>query len=449
MNSKWIVIKHYMATRYGRRYKSRHSLEQWQEHQITTHLDWVRQHSPFYRELWKDIPTSLWRSFPIIDKKLMMNGFDQLNTAGITKKEAFELALMAEQTRDFQPSIHGITVGLSSGTSGNRGIFLVGEQERYAWAGTVLAKVLPKSLLHSERIAFFLRADSNLYGSVSGGRLQFEFYDLLDDMEQHITRLNTYKPTLLIAPASLLRMLADAMMNKQLKITPTKVISVAEVLDPLDRLRIEEAFHQKVHQIYQCTEGFLAATCSHGTLHLNEDIVHIEKEYVDRKLGKFVPIITDFTRSTQPIIRYRLDDILTEQAQCPCGSQHTALSSIEGRCDDVFYFKDISNSSLIPVFPDFLSRVIVHSSSDVEDYTMIQWDTHHIEIALRVPTLSIEKAQMAITIALNQLCHKLACEAPTISFTEYTDNLIGRKLRRIERRYEVDGLSPVTGNSIG
>ena len=43
----------------------------------------------------------------------------------IFKKEAEDFAIMAEKTRIFSPKLKGITVGLSSGTSGKRGIFLV------------------------------------------------------------------------------------------------------------------------------------------------------------------------------------------------------------------------------------------------------------------------------------------------------------------------------------
>ncbi len=112
-------------------------------------------------------------------------------------------------------------------------------------------------------------------------------------------------------------------------VAATKVISIAEVLDPLDEAILENQFQQKIYQLYQCTEGFLAATCSHGTLHLNEDIVLIEKEYIDKKEGRFMPIITDFRRVSQPIIRYRLNDILIEKKEpCSCGCLFTAIIEV-------------------------------------------------------------------------------------------------------------------------
>ncbi|MFW2308254.1 adenylate synthase, partial [Aliarcobacter butzleri] len=77
-----------------------------------------------------------------------------------------------------------------------------------------------------------------------------------------------------------------------------------------------------------------------GNLHLNEDIVYIEKDWIDEKSGRFSPIITDFNRKSQPIIRYKLDDILIlEKQSCPCGCVFTRIKKIEGRCDDILKMK--------------------------------------------------------------------------------------------------------------
>ncbi len=136
----------------------------------------------------------------------------------------------------------------------------------------------------------------------------------------------------------MLRFLAKSLREGELQISPLKILSVAEVLDPMDEQFIQETFEQKVHQVYQCTEGFLGCTCEHGTIHINEELLIMEKEYLDDH--KFIPIITDFSRKAQPILRYRLNDILTERTSpCPCGSPMLAIEKIEGRSDDIFYFQ--------------------------------------------------------------------------------------------------------------
>jgi len=440
----WLFLGNYLTVRYLRHWRDRKQFERWQERRIVRHLDHIRTRSSFYRTLWGEKSSRDWRSFPLINKKIMMDNFDTLNTVGMKKEEAFSVALEAEASRDFTPTINEVTIGLSSGTSGNRGLFLVSPEERISWAGMMLARLLPGSLFRAERVAFFLRADSNLYRSVQGKKLQFKFFDLLNPLSQHIEELHDYTPTLLVAPPSMLRMLADAINSGDLWLTamPRKIIAVAEVLDPLDRQHIEAAFKQRAHQVYQCTEGFLATTCRYGTLHLNEDVVAIEKEYIDREAGKFVPIVTDFSRYTQPIVRYRLDDILTEAPPCRCGSVYTAIQSIEGRCDDCFYLLSLTgNDQLLPVFPDFISRAIM-AAPQVLAYHALQTSPQEIEIRLRLPLEDWTAGTTAIDSALQRLFARTGCQTPQISYlVDEGDNesqVPYRKLRRVERRFAVN-----------
>src|SRR5690606_40686697 len=146
--------------------------------------------------------------------------------------------------------------------------------------------------------------------------LTFAYYDLMEDLSAHVERLNRQKPTILVAPPAVLTFLSEEKERGRLDIAPVKVISVADVLDDRDRQKIEGQFGKPVHQIYQCTEGFLAATCSHGTLHLNEDIVHIEREWIDRESGRFVPIITDFCRMMGWVLRQKSVMIGTKRTFC-------------------------------------------------------------------------------------------------------------------------------------
>ncbi|WP_159881175.1 F390 synthetase-related protein [Paenibacillus puerhi] len=430
------IMAHYARCRYGRRWTDRAAFERWQQAKVLSHIERIREASPFYRELWAGLSTADWQAFPMIDKQAMMEAFDRLNTAGIRKDEAFQLALTAERTRDFTPAIGDITVGLSSGTSGSRGLFLVSRSERLAWAGHVLARMLPGSLLGTHRIAFFLRADSNLYGTVQGGRLDFQFYDLLDPLGRHLTRLDVQRPTLLVAPPSMLRLLAEAVEAGRLQIRPKRVIAVAEVLEELDRQMIESAFGSGLHQVYQCTEGFLGATCRYGTLHLNEDIVCVQKEYLDEGTGRFVPIVTDFSRFAQPIVRYRLNDVLTERSRpCPCGSVYLPIERIEGRCDDVFHLPACEGGGTVAVFPDSISRAIIAASEEVKAYHVVLLEEGAMEVALEVGVeASLADVQESVAQSLGGLCARVGCRLPELRFRPYEFAPGARKLRRVERR---------------
>lgn len=455
MIEKGVILQHYLRNKYRRIPQDREAFERWQEKQVLNQVQYVRKHSEFYRKWWNEFSDEEWREFPIIDKTIMMDHFDTLNTLGITKDEAFRVAERAEQSRDFSPMIGSTTVGLSSGTSGNRGIFLVSKQERRAWTGTILAKALPQSIFKKEKVAFFLRADSNLYSSVNSKQIEFLFYDLLDPVNDHLKRLNQQSPGIIVAPPSMLRMLAEEKEKNNLRIKPHKVISIAEVLDPIDRQTIECTFQQTVHQIYQCTEGFLANTCEYGTLHLNEDVAVIQKEYINQEERKFMPIITDFSRTAQPIIRYRLNDVLTEkETPCPCGSPMVALEGIDGRSDDVFYFEHNHQKELQPIFSDFISRSIINASPEIKEYYAVQHAADQVDVSylLKAGTSADDKKKIeeAIRENIRLLCSKMECQTPVIHFHVMKKGIEDvyptdvkamdiKKLRRIERRFDIHG----------
>ena len=435
--NKLRILKQYLKTKYGLRFSNRKQLEQFHKRQIEKQLLFTIEASSFYRQLYKpflhEIEKGNLSALPIIDKEVMMEHFDTLNTVHISKKEAFHVAFEAEKTRNFSPTIRNITVGLSSGTSGNRGIFLVSEEEQTLWAGSIIGKVLPSSILHKHTIAFFLRANSNLYEATKNKRISFHFFDLLDSFQQHITRLNEVKPSILIAPPSMLRKIAYWQQEGLITICPKKIISVAEVLEDIDRDFISATFKQTVHQVYQCTEGFLATTCKQGTLHMNEDLVHIEKEYLDQEKGIFVPIITDFMRKTQPIIRYRLNDILIEKKMpCSCGSPFLALERIDGRCDDIFIGISEVDHSEIFIFPDFIRRAILFASSEIQEFKVIQHSVDKIEIKLKALPENLELCQSKVMQELHTLWSTKKCAIPHFFFSQYDIQVYDKKLKRIE-----------------
>ena len=58
-------------------------------------------------------------------------------------------------------------------------MFLASDDESAKWAGIILAKLLPYTLLKKQKIALFLRANNNLYEGLTSKKIQFQFFDLL------------------------------------------------------------------------------------------------------------------------------------------------------------------------------------------------------------------------------------------------------------------------------
>ncbi len=332
--------------------------------------------SQFYREL---LATN--QELPIMNKALFMANFDAINTVGIKREEALNVAIEGEKTRDFSPLINGISIGLSSGTSGNRGIFLTSKKEKAIWVGAILDRVIGFSF-KKRKVAFFLRANNNLYEAVNSSLLAFTFFDLKTPIETHISMLIALRADILVGQPSVLVTIAKSYKLAHIKPTFTKIISVAEVLEDDHKEYLKSIFNCPISQVYQCTEGFLGYTCKKGQLHLNEDFIEVEKKYIDAKKMRFHPVVTDYLRSSQPIVRYELNDILHEGPPCSCGNSSTVIRKIEGRSDDIFRF--LKNGKEILIYPDFIRRAVILASDQIVNYTVTLVDSQTISIHLEV-----------------------------------------------------------------
>ncbi|WP_296817421.1 hypothetical protein, partial [Brevundimonas sp.] len=279
---------------------------------------------------------------PIVDKAQVNARFEAFNIAGVTADEAW--AAIAEGRR-----VRGLIAGCSTGTSGNRGLFLASERERFVWLGVMLAKALPDVLSRRHRVALVLPAASELYEAApDSGRLALRFFDLRAGLAAWRDQLDAYRPDVIVAPPKILRALAES----PGALAPAQVFSGAEVLDPLDRAVIETTFGVTVREIYQATEGLFGVACERGVLHLCEDTVAFEWEPVaGSRLVQ--PLVTDFTRRTQVMARYRMNDLLDfAEEPCACGSPLRAVRAIHGRQDDIFDLGAL-------VTPDILRNAVV------------------------------------------------------------------------------------------
>ncbi|UTW60567.1 adenylate cyclase [bacterium SCSIO 12741] len=376
--SKPAIIKHFLTFRLSRLMRSN-----WVG--SARKKTWKKNlsRSPFYSSLVSS------GEFPLMNKELFMENFDSINTVGIKKEEAFALAQESEKSRDFAPAIRGISIGLSSGTSGNRGIFLTSKREKELWVAAVLDRVIGISW-KKRKVAFFLRANNNLYEAVQSRLLAFHFFDIKIPLTNHFPNLIDLDPDILVGQPSVLVALAQHYVRIGKKADFTKVVSVAEVLEEDQRDFLTQVFGCNISQVYQCTEGFLAYTCREGHLHLNEDWLEIEKRYLDDSKTRFHPIITDYLRSSQPVVRYELNDILHEGPPCSCGSKSTVLSKIEGRSDDVFRFEQ--GNAAVDIYPDFIRRSVLLASEDIVNYRVTRIGEKKLSVFLEV--LKPEKREM-------------------------------------------------------
>lgn len=426
-----IALHAYVRTKYVYQLSRNNSKQfyRWQQRKLQRHLRKIEKQSPYYGQF-SHLPLN---ERPVINKQDMLTYFNTINTANLTLEQVKDIALKSELSRDFSPKIGHVSVGLSSGTSGNHGVFLVNDDEAASWAGSIIAKLISLKKYRKEKIkiAFFMRANNNLYETINSNKFELHFFDLQVPFDMHFEALEQLNPNVLIAQPSALRLLAEHYQpNPTLMLKD--IFSVAEVLDPIDSVFIESVFQVPMRQIYQATEGLLGYTCEYGGFHINEDIIYMEKEFIDEK--RFIPIITDMYRITQPYVRYRLNDILVEASTpCRCGSCFCHIEMVEGREDDCFYFT-LNNGETVRLFPDFIRYAITRSSDAITSYKVVQ-EGRKVSVYLEGDFIDWEETCMNVKHHLQTYFfeHQVEQAMYDLSFIRGVPIEANRKLRRIER----------------
>lgn len=419
------VVYYWLLYSLRRPFRSRAALSSFQDKKLRTFARRTLRKSTYYQPFFKEEDLDF-NTIPLLTKEVFNARFDDINTVGIKRTEALEVALQAEQSRNFKDTIRGITIGLSTGTSGQRSLFLASKNERASWAALVMSRVIRPRPFRRQRIAFFLRANSNLYASVASRLFEFRYFDLFQPMDTLLKEVQEFKPDILAAPPSVLIDIAAAMKGGRIRLSVHQVISFAEVLHPGDKTYIETNLQATITEVYQCTEGFLGVSCAYGTMHLNEDFIKVEKEPLGER--RFHPILTDFSRKSQPVVRYLLNDVLIERATpCPCGSPMLALEGIIGRDDDVLCLDGVR------IYPDLIARRIALESADFYQYQIGQTGKNELHIYIDAPEKRLPSVQQAFKRAIVSLLEEKGISGTQLVFQNQIDREAGSKWRKIIR----------------
>ncbi len=366
----WQQLKvryHYHKGCYARQCAKSRTLYDHQQEKLATLLSYLYARVKFYQEFSGRLFTKL----PIINKSILQENFQTLNTY------QFTLHQVTTMSRP-HPYFH---VHQSTGTANKEAVYFFSLAEKAYELGHLLNTLDGRF----KKIALFHLSKRPYFPFLFSEReKKWHFFDLNQSFEMHCRRLNELQPQFLIAPVQTLCRLAQLQQEEKIRLHPTKIIATAEVLMPGAAHFISQVFKQQVHQLYQCAEGWLGATCSQGTLHLNEELYYIEKEWISDKKDRFVPVITALSRFAQPLVRYRMEDILVvKPTPCACGSPLLAIDKIIGRCEDVLYFPLYAQPrELKPVFSDNMQQAL---SADLilPPFQIIQHSLSHVVVKMQ------------------------------------------------------------------
>lgn len=401
------------------------------------------RYSPFFARLYQGYDLDDVWSLPCVDKRVMMRHLGEYNTLGLGRQEILDFCARVERTRDFGVRLKGVNVGMSSGTSGNRGVELTTRREEAYLRAAFLARYpFPRNKIN---MAFILRVSSPAFQlHVLGHRLTY--VSPLQTEDAVLAQLAELDPNVLAAPPSMLRILARQVERGKLALSLLQVVSFAEVLYAEDREYLSSVFGCPVYEIYKASEGSIAISCRAGNLHINEDLVAVELLDVE---GDPVPpgtpskqtLVTDLHKTSQPIVRYALNDILTVSPHlCSCGSSFRVIEQVQGRADDVFWGARADGHGLQFVFPDYIRRAIVVVGDRVEEYQVVQRSPDAVSVRLQVSQGGEDELlSTAVADGIRRVFQSYDCHLPAVEveFGAVSANRESGKLIRIRRAFEV------------
>jgi putative adenylate-forming enzyme len=346
--------------------------------------------SPFFRGYFAALDTRRmsideFDRLPVLDKRVMMERFDDWNTAGLSRSELVAFARENDRTRDYSRWFGGRwSVGLSSGTSGATGLAVYSRGEIARGVFRFLARTgLPRGL-RAHRVMFALRTSAAGFAEIDRFGWILHHVDYRRPLPAVVDEVNRLRLNILAGSPTFLQQLACVAPSIDHPVDV--VVSYAEILEPRTKAALAKAFNAPVHQIYACTEGYIATTCPHGTLHFNDDVMHIR--LVPREGGPancFHMIVTDILRSVQPIINYRLNDMIElDPTPCACGSRLRAVRGVLGRSDDALVITRADGASAL-LYADYVCRAIIEVAEGLSEYRVVQRDPGSVEVMLDVP----------------------------------------------------------------
>jgi phenylacetate-CoA ligase len=359
--------------------------QQWPRDRLLN-LQWERQKSlvahafrtvPWYRERWSALglaPESPltredWSRLPVLDKATLQQHGDQLRSSFV--EPAFK-----------------------SSTSGSSGTPTAVLRSQRSWAH------------HHANVFrgwdwFGLRVGDR-YGYVWGlaldseGRRQAAIKDMLFNRERcsafsldaararaYFERLRAHPVTFLYAYPSAVTQLADEIAAQGLDARALRlkaVVTTAEVLHDEQRERVSGIFGCPVVDSYGCAEvGVCGIACEHGRLHTPLESVVVETMPAEN--GGTELLLTDLHNRVQPIIRYRIGDLMEPgPADCACGRSLPALGRVLGRAGETLTLPGGRR-----VNANLPSYIFKHhgKAGTIREYQFVQFPDERVELRLR------------------------------------------------------------------
>lgn len=215
------------------------------------------------------------------------------------------------------------------------------------------------------------------------------------DSRTKVRMIAELRPTVVSGAASYLLHLSDVAHEEGVDLAACGIRRISSVGEPgaavpaTRALLLERYGAERVVDGYGLTELFpLGSSCAKSSaLHIAEDLAAVE--CIDPETGAPVPegelgelVYTNLVGDTQPVLRYRSGDMgrLQRSAPCACGSTFTRVERIEGRADEMIWYRGVN------FFPSAVEQVVRSQPNLAAHGYRIVLDQEGKEL----PTLTVE-----------------------------------------------------------
>lgn len=331
--------------------------EQLRAHQDAALGDLVRTAatwSPFHRRRLAGVDLGAVRvdrldELPVMTKAEMMAELDDVFTDRRLTRGLIDrhLAGLGEEP---ELLLDEYAVLASGGSSGTRGVFVIprdqiahftafvlraGMAELSAATGWPPPAKLPVAIAMAPSAIHATRSMTCVMSSVA----TLTYAPVTLAFDEMVERLNRCRPVVLVGYPSVLARLGDAAVAGLLRIEPEMMLTTAEQLRPDQIQRIVAGFGRPPGNSFGSTEG-LVGTAPAGSDQFTFASDRAIIEFVDaddQPVSAGSPahhvLVTNLISHAQPLIRYRLDDAMTELP--PAAGHGHQRATVEGRNDDL------------------------------------------------------------------------------------------------------------------
>ncbi|NNU77658.1 phenylacetate--CoA ligase family protein [Clostridium estertheticum] len=380
----------------GNTVKTRAEIKNLQNKKLRKLLNYAYENSKYYRRTFEEagitreqISTLPISAFPIIDKDLLMEHFDELVTNNDLKQNdirRFDKEETVDQIK-FKDKYHVVH---SSGSTGKPGYFVYDEEAwdqmllgiiRAAFWNMSMPEIL-KLLFKRPRIVYIAATDGRYGGAmavssgVEGVHANQLFLDIKTPIAEWIENLHKFKPNMIIGYPSAIKILGELLEKGEVQLKVSRVISCGEPLCGKLRDYIEKTFHADVVNIYGASESLaLGVETNHEEgMYLFDDMNYIEVE--DGTM-----YLTSLYNFAQPLIRYKISDqLVLKELDEKCIYPFNKVESILGRNEDIIWFEDKDGNR------EFLHPLAIEGFcvEGLLDYQFRQIDCNSFEMMIEV-----------------------------------------------------------------